>query len=59
MPQSAGGRELPKKTLLKIVLKQSPRLTLSAPETARPLPRKYQRWLIEAAASTVRTRAKR
>lgn len=48
------GRILPK-----ILLKQNPRLTLSAPETARPLPREYERWLIEAAANTVRTRAKR
>jgi hypothetical protein len=51
--------EFARRILLKIVPKTTSRLTLSEPETARPLPREYERWLIEAAASTIRTRAQR
>jgi hypothetical protein len=47
------------KILLKILLKQNPRFTLSEPETPRPLSREYRRWLIDAAPSTIRARAKR
>ena len=48
------------KILLKILLKQNPRLTLSRPEINISVPKgKYRRWLIDTSKSKIRTRAKR